>query len=206
MSGILTQDSISLTESLDGVRFCYLATSSRKAGTIGRSTKHPTQLKTKGADSFFLLSSEENWHRGGGALCRSSSPRCSKVDGQIQHYVTVTGHFVCVRGMKLKPHAFPCKEVLCHLSASPWNRCPHRHRVQNTLICWSTDSLQAFQEIRHLEKKWNKRAWKWLFLELCEILIKFEKWMQCAVNETIIGRVYSLSHVWATHSVLLPPS
>lgn len=66
MSGILTQDSISLTESLDGVRFCYLATSSRKAGTIRLSTKHPTHSDaTKGADSFFLLSSVENWYRGG---------------------------------------------------------------------------------------------------------------------------------------------
>lgn len=66
MSGILTQDSISLTESLNGVCFCYLATSSRKAGTIGRSTKHPTH-SNKRADSFFLLSSVENGYWGGNA-------------------------------------------------------------------------------------------------------------------------------------------
>lgn len=65
MSGILTQDSISLTEGLDGVRFCYLATSSRKAGTIGRSNKHLTHWDAnKRADSFFLLSHVESWHWG----------------------------------------------------------------------------------------------------------------------------------------------
>lgn len=49
MSGILTQDSISLTEGLDGVRFCCLATFSRKAGTIRRSTEHPAHSDaTKG--------------------------------------------------------------------------------------------------------------------------------------------------------------
>jgi len=61
MSGILTQDSISLTEGLDGVCFGYLATSSRKAGTIRRGTKHPTRsYATKGPIPFSLLSSLEN--------------------------------------------------------------------------------------------------------------------------------------------------
>lgn len=48
MVGILTQDSISLTEGLNGVCFCYLATSSRKAGTIGRSPKHPRHSNKRG--------------------------------------------------------------------------------------------------------------------------------------------------------------
>lgn len=72
MSGILTQDSISLTESLDGVFFCCLAISSGKAGTIGR--KHAGDAN-KRAKSYCFLSPEllgNRYHR------RCSSHRCSK--------------------------------------------------------------------------------------------------------------------------------
>lgn len=76
-------------ESLDGVRFCCLATFSRKAGTMRRSTKHPKYVDTtKGVDSFFL---SEPW---------------GKIDTEVVHhfpdvanwshirfYVTVTVHF-----------------------------------------------------------------------------------------------------------------
>lgn len=56
MSGILTQDSISLTESLDGVRFSNLATSSWKTGTIRSSSEHPTHsdMCNKRVDSVFF--------------------------------------------------------------------------------------------------------------------------------------------------------
>lgn len=60
MSGILTQDSISLTESLDGVRFGYLATSSRKVGTIRWNTKHPTHSDTTKGWAPFPPSAEGN--------------------------------------------------------------------------------------------------------------------------------------------------
>lgn len=72
MSGILTQDSISLTESLDGVCFCYLAISSGKAGTIG--CKH-TGDANKRSKSYCFLSPEL---RGNRYQRRCSSHRCSE--------------------------------------------------------------------------------------------------------------------------------
>lgn len=72
MAGILTQDSISLTESLDGVCFCYLAISSRKAGTIGRKHGRDTN---KGAKSYCSVSPE---FRGNRHQRRCSSHRWSK--------------------------------------------------------------------------------------------------------------------------------
>lgn len=133
MSGILTQDSISLTVSLDGVCFCYLATSSGKAGTIGQSTKQPARSHK----SDPLLYPPQLWGKQIPTRwpCGSSSARCSHVlqlDGQCQCYVTVTGHFLWVWGLKLKPHAFPCERVLCQVCVSCWNRCSCWLRVQNT--------------------------------------------------------------------------
>lgn len=58
MSGILTQDSISLTESLDGVRFSYLATSSWKTETIkteDHNTKHRLAHNKRAQLLFFSL-------------------------------------------------------------------------------------------------------------------------------------------------------
>lgn len=128
ISGILTQDSISLTESLDGVRFSYLATSTRKAGTIRRSTKHPTHSDATGPSPF---SSWVLWKSDTDKVyCRSSSPRCSKVDGQIQHYVTVTGHLRCLKH-EIEAIWFP---LWRSIMSSQWNWCPHWHQVQNTLI------------------------------------------------------------------------
>lgn len=72
MAGILTQDSISLTESLDGVCFCYLAISCRKAGTIGH--KHGRDIN-KGAKSYCSVSPEL---RGNRHQRRCSSHRWSK--------------------------------------------------------------------------------------------------------------------------------
>lgn len=72
MSGILTQDSISLTESLDGVCFCYLAISSGKAGTIG--CKHAGDAN-KRAKSYCFVSPELHGNR---YQRRCSSHRCSK--------------------------------------------------------------------------------------------------------------------------------
>lgn len=50
---------------LDGVRFCYLATSSRKAGTIRRRRSS----RNNRPDSVFLPSSEESWYTRGGWCC-----------------------------------------------------------------------------------------------------------------------------------------
>lgn len=102
MSGILTQDSISLTEDLDGVRFCYLAISSGKAGTIGRKHAEDTNKRAK---SYCFVSREL---RGNGYQRRCSSRRWSKE-------VKGDGHFTCVRGRKVKPNAFPGGELQCQL-------------------------------------------------------------------------------------------
>lgn len=60
MSGILTQDSISLTESLDGVSYLVIP-SSRKAGTIGHKNTEDLNKRAKS----YLLSSVETDTRGG---------------------------------------------------------------------------------------------------------------------------------------------
>lgn len=90
MSGILTQDSIPLTENLDGVRFCYLAISSGKAGTIGRKHAEDANKRAK----YCFVSREL---RGNGYQRRCSSHRWSK---EVKH-------FACVRGRKVKPKRFP---------------------------------------------------------------------------------------------------
>lgn len=72
MAEILTQDSISLTERLDGVCFCYLEISSRKAGRIGHKHGRDTN---KGAKSYCSVSAEL---RGNRHQRRCSSHRWSK--------------------------------------------------------------------------------------------------------------------------------
>lgn len=84
MSEILTQDSISLTESLDGVRFGYLATSSRKVVTSRWSNKHPAHWNTTKGSTPFALGKTDTAEAYGRSLS-------SEVYGQIQHYVT--GHW-----------------------------------------------------------------------------------------------------------------
>lgn len=77
MCGILTQDSISLTVSLNGVCFCYLETSSGKAGTIRWSTKHPACSHK----SDPLIYPHQLWGKQIPMRwpCKSSSARCSAV-------------------------------------------------------------------------------------------------------------------------------
>lgn len=69
MSGIVTQDSISLTESLDGVRFSCLAAFFFFLGKLEQSDGAPNTERTldttKGSTPLSKLSSEENWYWAG---------------------------------------------------------------------------------------------------------------------------------------------
>lgn len=133
-----------------------LATFSRKAGTI--KTEHPTPSSTRSDTNKRAESSVEgNWYWGG-ALRVSPSPRCCQSKAGGQHYVTVTGHW----NMKLKPHAFLFKGLLCHLSATLWKVMLSKwHNFKQALILHrlygnKTHSGDLWGTFRYL--KWILRA------------------------------------------------
>lgn len=99
MSGILSQDSISLTRRPPaGVRFCYLTTPSReKAGTHGAKKR-----KKKGSDSFIPAGA---WS---GKELQNKAATCSETfyTVSVSCYITVTGHSVWARWWHCKDARF----------------------------------------------------------------------------------------------------
>lgn len=150
MSGILTQDSISLTESLDGVRFGYLATSSRKSWNNQTEHQTPNTLgHNKRADSFFLCGKlirrgytagprrpdVPKWTVKFGFMSLSLDTLCVSEAWNWSHMLSLVRRYYVI---PVHPHETDA--LIDTEYKTPW---------------WGTDSLQTLQEIRHSEETWQ---------------------------------------------------
>lgn len=92
-------------------------------------------------------------------------PNVQTVDGQIQHYVTDTGHFLRVwsEGWNRSPGAFSCEEAWCHVSASPRKLMPinNKNKTPHQALILFSQHLPAVELLLILSNNLHPTLSKW---------------------------------------------